>query len=216
MNKMLIGTITGYDGAYLTIRVPYGDRDYILDHRVTSCGVVLDDGLHISSAQNRALHATFRDIAEDTGNPEELTKETLKIMYAKEKGIAYFSLAEIGMDEAGEFLDWVLGWCVENDIPLSDKLSARCADYGRMMYACVMAKRCAVCGGASDLHHVDAIGMGGNRVTADHAGRRVMALCREHHTELHAIGDAAFCEKYMLTPVEVDRRIARKYRLAVK
>lgn len=142
----LIGKIIDYDGEYLTIRVPYGDRDYILDHKVTSCGVTLDDGLHISSAQNRALHATFRDIADYTGNPEELTKETLKVMYSKEKGIPYFSLAGIGMDDAGRFLDWVLGWCVGNDIPLSDKLSARCADSGRMMYACVMAKRCAVCG----------------------------------------------------------------------
>ena len=213
MSGVLTGKIIDYDGEYLTIRVPYGDRDYILDHKVTSCGVTLDDGLHISSAQNRALHATFRDIADYTGNPEELTKETLKVMYSKEKGIPYFSLAQIGMDEAGRFLDWVLGWCVGNDIPLSEKLSARCADSGRMMYACVMAKRCAVCGKPSDLHHVDAIGMGGNRNTASHIGRRVMALCREHHTEAHTIGDAAFCEKYAVTPVKVDRKIARKYKL---
>lgn len=211
--KTYVGEIIDYDGHFLTVRTVCDDWDYIVDHKVKTAQVVLDDGMHISSAQNKALHATFRDIADYTGNPDALTKEALKILYAKEKQIPYFSAAELTMDEAGEFIDWLLAWCVTNDIPLSEKLTARCADIRRIMYACVMAKRCAVCGAFADLHHVDAIGMGGNRETASHAERRVMALCRTHHTEAHNIGNKRFCEKYKLEPVKVDRKIARKYKL---
>lgn len=67
----------------------------------------MDDGLHISGKQMRAIHATFRDIAEFTGNPDELTKTSLKLMYAKAKGIDYFSFADLTMTAAGEFLDWL-------------------------------------------------------------------------------------------------------------
>lgn len=207
------GEIVDYDGHILTVAVPCEDWDYIVDHKVKTAQVVLDDGIHISAAQNKALHATFRDIAEYTGNPDALTKEALKILFAKEKQIPYFSAADLTMDDAGEFIDWLLGWCVTNDIPLSDKLTARCTDIRRVMYACVLAKRCAVCGRSSDLHHVDTIGMGGDRTKVHHGGRRVMALCREHHGEAHTIGDKEFCEKYMLEPVKVDKKIARKYKL---
>lgn len=209
----LTGTVTAYDGEYITLRVPFANRDFMIDHNVRTALVSLDDGVSISSKQNKAIHATFRDIGEYTGNPEELTKETLKVMYAKQKGCHYFSLAELTMTQAGEFLDWMLEWCMTNDIPISEKLSARCDDIARIMYACVMHKRCAVCGAASDLHHVDALGMGADRTEAHHGMRRVMALCRVHHGEAHTIGNAAFCEKYKLTPVKADKKICRKYGL---
>lgn len=212
-DREILGEIVDYDGTYITIRAPWADREYITDHKVRSARVLLDDGMHITARQNKGIHATLRDIAEYTGNPEELTKETLKIMYAKRKGIDYFSLSDVSMDTAGDFLDFILSWSVENGIPLSEKILDRCDDVRRVVYACTMAKKCVVCGAFADLHHVDTIGMGGNRDTASHLGRLALPLCRMHHVEVHQIGKAAFEKKYAVTPVKIDKKIARKYKL---
>lgn len=205
--------VIGYDGHILTLQAVCDDIDYIIDHKIKTGTVTLDDGLHISSKQMRAIHATFRDIAEFTGNPDELTKTSLKLMYAKAKGIDYFSFADLTMTAAGEFLDWLLAWCVENDIPLSEKIAARCDDIKRIMYACLLHERCAICGAPAELHHVDAVGMGGNRKEVHHGGRLAMSLCRAHHTEAHTISFPVFCGKYHVEPVKIDRRIAKKHKL---
>jgi hypothetical protein len=76
-----------------------------------------------------------------------------------------------------------------------------------------MNKKCAVCGKKTELHHVDAVGMGRNRREIDHIGMRCLPLCRDHHDEAHRIGETAFQEKYHLVPIEIDQKIAKKYGL---
>lgn len=211
--RELKAEVIGYDGHIVTLRAVCDDIDFMIDHKVKTGTVILDDGLHISGKQMRAIHATFRDIAEFTGMPYELAKKSLKIMFAEAKGIGKFSIADMTMTAAGEFLDWLLEWCVENDIPLSEKIAARCDDIRRIMYACLLHKRCAVCGAPAELHHVDAIGMGGDRKEVHHGGRLAMSLCRVHHTEAHTMSFPEFCGKYHVEPVKIDRRIAKKHKL---
>ena len=66
---------------------------------------------------------------------------------------------------------------------------------------------CVVCGRRADLHHLDKIGMGNNRNNIDHVGLRVLPLCREHHNEIHMTGDDKFINKYILTPIVVDKKL---------
>ena len=44
----------------------------------------------------------------------------------------------------------------------------------------------------------------------------IVPLCREHHTEVDHIGDEALCEIYHVSPVLIDARIAKTYRLRSK
>lgn len=205
--------VVGYDGHTLTLQAVCDDVDYIIDHQVKTGSVRLDDGLHISARQMRAIHATFADIAAFTGNPDELTKVSLKVMYCKERGVDFFSFPEMDMTSAGDFIDWLLEWCVKWDIPLSEKIAARCDDIAKIMYACLLHKRCAICGAPAELHHVDAVGMGGDRNAIHHGGRLAMSLCRIHHTEAHTISFPTFCGKYHVEPVKIDRRIAKAHKL---
>jgi hypothetical protein len=74
-------------------------------------------------------------------------------------------------------------------------------------------KRCIVCGKRADLHHVDRVGMGGDRHDMCHIGMRALPLCREHHNEAHQHGDTALMDKYHLETIVIDEKIAKKYRL---
>lgn len=54
--------------------------------------------------------------------------------------------------------------------------------------------------------------MGNDRTQIQNEGREVMSLCREHHTEIHAIGYDAFMQKYHLDGgVPADRTIMKIY-----
>jgi len=62
----------------------------------------------------------------------------------------------------------------------------------------VKFKKCIICGKHADIHHLDAIGMGNNRKGYDDSNSRKIGLCREHHSEAHAIGVLKFQQKYHL------------------
>ncbi|MGV3043490.1 putative HNHc nuclease, partial [Staphylococcus rostri] len=60
-----------------------------------------------------------------------------------------------------------------------------------------------------DLAHLEAVGRGRDRTKINHYGNKVLALCRDHHTEQHTIGIKSFNEKYHLQDswVKVDDRL---------
>ena len=102
---------------------------------------------------------------------------------------------------------------LEYGIPTKEPLYGLCDDLERYVYACLMNKKCAVCGRKTELHHVQAVGMGRNRHEIDHIGMLCLPLCREHHDEAHLIGNKAFEERYHLIPIQIDQKIAKKYNL---
>ena len=82
------------------------------------------------------------------------------------------------------------------------------------MYACLINKKCAVCGRRSDLHHIDAVGVGRDRHDIVHEGMEVIPLCREHHNEIHTLGDKQFLEKYHFDGgIKLDKTLCRIYKL---
>lgn len=66
---------------------------------------------------------------------------------------------------------------------------------------------CAVCGARADIHHVDHVGMGNNRKKMSHIGKRVLPLCRKHHSEIHNVGEDKYIDMNCLTPVIVDDKM---------
>jgi hypothetical protein len=67
-----------------------------------------------------------------------------------------------------------------------------------------------------DIKMCDAVGMGRNRKEICHIGMRALPLCREHHTEIHRIGQEDFLKRYIIEPVRIDERIAKVYRLKAR
>jgi hypothetical protein len=126
-----------------------------------------------------------------------------------------FSLADCDVTTAREFITFLIDFIIANDIPTRVPLIDNCDDIPAYVYACLVHKKCAVCGKHADLHHCEggAVGMGNDRTKIDHIGRPALPLCREHHTIIHQMGQADFMSKYHLVTIPIDKKIAKVYRL---
>lgn len=183
--------------------------------------IILWDGRRISPEQRRKCYALLGEIAEYTDGIR--TAETvdeqkrllkmefmLKRMEATERRM--FSLADCDMSTAREFITYLIGFIIANDIPTRVPLIDNCDDIAAYMYACAMHRKCAVCGKAADIHHCEGsrIGAGVDRTKVHQLGREVLPLCRVHHTELHAMPESEFIAKYHLEKVKLDEALCRR------
>ena len=179
--------------------------------------VVWKDKRGITSEQRRKAWALMTEIADYQGQTkddvyaEQKTAFTLKHLEILQGELFRLSSATVTMARA--FITMLIEIIIEYGIPTKEPLYGLCDDIPRYVYACLMNKKCAVCGKKTELHHVDAVGMGRNRREIDHIGMRCLPLCREHHEEAHRIGETAFQEKYHLLPIKIDQKIAKKYNL---
>lgn len=188
-----------------------------LDNLSDQVRVIWADARARTNEQIRKAWALMGEIAEFQGQDkgevyrEQCTAFTVKHLEILQGQLFHLSTATVS--EARGFITLLVDIVLEYGIPTKEPLYGLCDDLERYTYACLMNKRCAVCGRKADLHHVDHVGMGYNRNEICHIGMRCLPLCREHHMAAHTIGQAAFAEKYHLEPVAVDERIAKKYRL---
>lgn len=127
-----------------------------------------------------------------------------------------FSLSDVSMSTASEFIDFLIQFCVKNDIPMKISPLEYCEDIAKYIYACLVNKKCCICGKPADLHHVQSVGSQGYRDKINHIGLEALPLCREHHTESHAKGQIEFMKQYHLEPIKIDAKIAKIYKLNTK
>lgn len=207
------GYISGYDGENLTIVAPFPDG-YLLDKRqITGCEVRLDDGRQISADQRKKIYATLRDMSLWSGHTPDELKEIMKYDFIAKTGYEYFSLSDVDMTTANGFLNHLIEFCLEWDIPCGDNLIDRSPDIARYLYYCLVHKKCCISGKKAELHHVDAVGAGRNRKDIIHRGMRVLPLSREYHTEAHAIGRDTFCAKYHVFGIKLDKDLCNIWKV---
>ncbi|WP_338623897.1 putative HNHc nuclease [Selenomonas sp. TAMA-11512] len=206
--------------AVIHAALPSLDRALLREYR--SVEIILPDGRRISPEQRRKVYALIGEVAEyvdgiRNAGTIESAKRTLKMefMLSRMEGMErrLFSLSNCDVTTAREFINFLVDFIIENDIPTHVPLIENCEDVARYVYSCLINKKCAVCGRKAELHHVDAVGMGRNRKEICHIGMRALPLCREHHIEIHSTGREDFLKKYILEPVQIDERIAKVYRL---
>lgn len=185
------------DKTELIITVEKDISNVIVDKHIKVAEIRLDDGRHISSEQRKKAYATIRDIADYLGYMPEEMKELLKYEHIIRTGCEYFSLSDCSMDTAREFINTIIEFSFDWEIPLSDLGINRTDDINRYLYYCIKTRHCCICGKShADIHHWDAIGMGNDRRTIDDSKKRKIALCREHHTIAHARGRETFSKMY--------------------
>lgn len=188
-----------------------------LDNLSDEVLVVWQDRRMISSEQRRKAWALMTEIADYQGQTkedvyaEQKTAFTLKHLEILQGEL--FRLSSATVTSARAFITMLIEIILEYGIPTKEPLYGLCDDLERYTYACLMHKKCAVCGKKTELHHVDQVGMGRNRNEINHLGMMCLPLCREHHEEIHRIGKTAFLDRYHLEPIPIDEKIAKKYNL---
>lgn len=188
-----------------------------VEHLSDEVRVFWADNRCISAEQRRKAWALMTEIAAYQGqDKEDVYREqsaafSIKNFESLQGHLFHLSTATVS--EARGFINLLIEIIIEYGIPTKEPLYGLCDDLERYTYACLMNKKCAVCGRKTELHHVDHVGMGYNRKEINHIGMRCLPLCREHHMEAHSIGQTAFDNKYHLEPIPIDEQIARKYGL---
>lgn len=125
-----------------------------------------------------------------------------------------FSLAlnTLTQNQANDFIKWLLETCIYYDVPLKMDIENLADQYTKAYhYVCLKNKICCICGKEHGvLHHYDNVARVGGYKFDDGRVLRVMCLCGEHHTEVHAIGTKDFTNKYHVVGIHLDDRQIRE------
>lgn len=192
---------------------------YLMTHReIKECYIDFIDGRKLSDKQRRMCYSLINAIAEWSGSSTQDIKEAFKMEFWADRidtlAEKVFSLSNAPMSLIAEFQKFLINFILENDVPLKYSLLNYVDDIDNYVYMCLIHKKCCICGKKADLHHVDSVGMGNDRTEVQHEGRNALSLCREHHTEIHAIGINSFLEKYHINGgIPIDKTIMKIYKL---
>lgn len=208
-----VGRVTSEAPGAVMIATSRPPADNLSD-TVTVCWA---DARNISPDQRRKAYALMGEIAAWGGSSPEEVKAAMKVDFRQrafgglQQGL--ISLADCTMTEARLFISMLVDFMLDMDVPSKVPLWDYNDDVAEYVYACLMHRKCAVCGRKADLHHVDRVGMGSDRREICHIGMKALPLCRTHHEEAHQHGDTRLMQKYHLEPIEIDQKIAKVYRL---
>lgn len=150
----------------------------------------------ITPEQRKKIYGLLKDIATYTGDNKENIKVATKSSFIRATEYEDFSLSNCSKDLAGDYIEFLIRLCFEAGIPLKENPAEGLDNIESYLRICLEQKKCCVCGGEGEEHHVDTIGMGRDRTKVDDSENRKMCLCREHHTEYHKIGRKNFEKKY--------------------
>ena len=152
----------------------------------------------ITPEQRKKIYALFRDIASYTGNTPENEKENMKTLFIQQTHHEPFSLSNCSFELASDFIEWLINFCFENGIPLTEHPLRTLDDIEKYVRICLKNKICTICGKPGEIHHCTGsrIGMGRNRDKISNKGKKVISLCRTHHNEIHTMPEEEFFEKY--------------------
>lgn len=163
----------------------------------------VDDGRTISPLQRRKIYATLRDISEHTGYDVESAKQIMKVEHMMLcEDPEDFSLSDCSVTQAREFINTLLEYALKEGIILTQSGLERTDDIDTYLIQCIRHRKCCICGQQADIHHVDAIGMGADRSMVEDSGKRIVALCRKHHTYAHQKGWLNFSRDYKVYGIE--------------
>lgn len=202
-------------GAWLRCHIPNELIDERFVANVMRGEIRVDDGRRISSDQRKKIYALCRDISDYTGHDvEDLKENILKAGFMIKEDRDYFSLSDVDMTTARYFIEYILEFCFEWDVPLNEKTVALAREVNNYLYLCLRYRRCAVCGRYADIHHHEnLVGMGMDRAKHNHEDSRYIALCRTHHTECHTIGHKTFENKYKLAAIKLNAQAIKELRI---
>jgi disulfide oxidoreductase YuzD len=147
------GTIKSVENGKVLIEVDMGDEGYLIaKQKITDCEVSFGDGRKISPKQRKYIYGLIKDIAVSTGEDNEAMKEVMKDRFCNITGTKDFSLSNVDMTTAKNFLDFLVDFCIEYDIPTRVQLSATVETASRFVYACCAKMKCCVYNTPADIY----------------------------------------------------------------
>lgn len=207
--------ILRYDGDQLIVAPNEKIGREILQKQIDTVEIRLNDGRSISAEQRRKIFALVRDIALWSGHEPEEIRSYLTWDFCCKNECEYFSLSDIDMTTARQFLNYLIDFAFTHSVPTKDTLLNQTDDIGKYLYYCLEHRKCAICNQPAEVHHVNRIGMGRDREKIVHIGLKAIALCREHHDMAH-MDEKALFKKYFIYGIKLDKYLCNKLNLNTK
>lgn len=187
-----------------------------VDHLADEVTVFWHDSRQRSLEQIRKAFALMTEIGNHQGQSAEDVyieqRDAFGLEFMEQLNNQFFHLSTATMSEASAFINYLINLIIAHGIQTREPLLNLCEDVKSYVYACLVNKKCAICGRKADIHHCEGsmVGMGRNRKNMIHVGLELMPLCREHHQECHNIGQKEFNEKYHVEGVVADETVCKK------
>ena len=113
----MIGKIIDVRSGKVIIEAEYGYIDEIIRKDIKEAEIRLKDGREISREQQKKIYAMLNDISLYTGYTPQETKELMKFSFISKYGGNDFSLSNVDMTTAREFITYIIEFILINDIP---------------------------------------------------------------------------------------------------
>lgn len=201
--------ILSYNGKVLTLAP---DEDILRELKqkdIETVEIRLNDGRTISAEQRRKIFAIIRDISLWSGHAPEYLRPLLTWDFLCQYGGECFSLSDVDMTTAKDFITYLINFCFYHNVPTKDTLLNQTDDIGRYLYMCLEHRKCAICNAHAEVHHVDRIGMGRDREKIVHVGLNAIALCRKHHDMAH-MDEKSLFEQYFVYGIKLDKYLCER------
>jgi hypothetical protein len=149
----------------------------------------LEDGKLITAEQRKKIFATVKDFSLYTGYDAEYARHLLTLAFCYENAIEPFSLSDCSLETAREFISYLIDFCMDNEIPLSETAIERTDDIGKYLYLCIKKSICCCCGKQGVVYNQS----NGNKIS----------LCNLHHDEAKLKGLQQFEMLYKVYGIKV-------------
>lgn len=209
----MIAKILAAGGGVITISVTEAYINELVEGNVKHLELSPSDGAFITAPQRRHIFATLHDIADWSGEDKDTIRQNMRDDFCDKTERPTFSLSNTDKETARAFLTYLIDFCIVWGVPTKQVLYDRTEDIDAYLYACLINKKCALCGrDGAQLHHYDAIGMGRNRTEICHIGMTGISLCPEHHSVVEQQGKSYLTDR-KLYGIKIDDKIVKTYRL---
>jgi hypothetical protein len=149
----------------------------------------LDDGKLITAEQRKKIFATIKDFSLYTGYDAEYARHLLTLAFCYETGIEPFSLSDCNIEIAREFISYLIDFCIDNDIPLSEAAIEHTDDIDKYLYICIKKSLCCVCGKLGVVYSL--------------SNSNKISLCNKHHDEAKIKGLIEIKKLYKVYGIKV-------------
>lgn len=148
-----------------------------------------NDNKSISADQCRKIFATLKDFSLYTGYDAEYARHLLTLAFCYENNIEPFSLSDYSLEIAREFISYLIDFCIDNEIPLSETAIERTDDIGKYLYLCIKKTICCCCGKQGVAYNLS----NGNKIS----------LCNLHHDEAKLKGLQEFEKLFKVYGIKI-------------
>ncbi len=198
-------------GKYIVegVKLPFTSDIELEQGKSIEVDIKVVDSRIITEKQRAFIFVLCREIGWHLGEDAEYIRLLMQQYNANLREIEVESLSKASMTYANQLIETIITFAIDNNIPLAKKVLED-NEYNfteKQVYAMALKRMCVVCGTRADLHHIDTVGMGSDRTKISHIGKRILPLCRNHHTEIHSTGNDKFMQKYHLQPITVDNKL---------